>query len=501
MILTELIEPLPVKRVIGAGNIDITGIAYDSRRVDPGSLFVCIRGDRFDGHDFIGDALARGARAIASDDIEQVRAKWPFDFAQSWAGIAVVEVTDVRLALPVIAARFFGNPSRGMKLIGVTGTKGKTTTTYLVDSILRSAGYKTGVIGTLGIKIGDEVSPVTNTTPESLDLQAAFAHMIDSDVNAAVIEVSSHALVKHRVDECEFDVGIFTNLTQDHLDFHKTLDEYFKAKLIFFEELGAKSSKGFVGVINADDPRMEDVVRATKGRTLTFGIRNSADIRAINVVAGAGVTEFDVVSPDGVFHVSLKLGGIFNVSNALGAIGSGIALGLPIDAIIAGLESISYVPGRFVQVDCGQEFGVVIDYAHSPDSLENILKAARDLTAKRLIVVFGCGGDRDRGKRPIMGRIAGDLADVCVVTSDNPRTEDPGAIIQEILTGVGDKACSVEAITDRREAIERALRMAEPGDVVVIAGKGHEHYQIFKDRTIHFDDREVVEHVLGRAGS
>ncbi|HEY3297342.1 MAG TPA: UDP-N-acetylmuramoyl-L-alanyl-D-glutamate--2,6-diaminopimelate ligase [Armatimonadota bacterium] len=488
MYLDKLIEPLAEKRVLGSGNPDIQGIAYDSRQVVPDSVFVCIRGGRFDGHEFIEEALSKGASVILTDDPDMASLKAP--------NTLLVSVPDTRVALPVIAAEFYGHPSRRLILAGVTGTKGKTTTTYLMESIFRSAGHKTGVIGTLGVKIGDESSKVNNTTPESLDLQSTFSRMLERGVTAAVMEVSSIALVKGRTDECEFDVGIFTNLTQDHLDFHNTLDEYFKAKLLFFQELPARSTKNFIGVINADDALADEVIRVTHGETITFGIQNKADIVAENIVMGSTGSEFDVRGCGQEFHVSLKLGGIFNVSNALAAIGCALALGLSVDSIVSGLEAVSLVPGRFVQVQCGQDFGVVIDYAHSPDSLANILKAARDLTKNRLIVVFGCGGDRDRGKRPIMGRIGAELADISIITSDNPRTEDPASIIKDILAGIDLEKADVESLIDRREAILRALETAETGDVVVIAGKGHENYQIFKDCTIHFDDREVVEEGL-----
>lgn len=492
MLFSKLIEALPEKRVVGSGDPDISGIAYDSRQVVPGSLFVCIRGGRFDGHEFLVDALAKGACAVVTDDVALA--------SQKASGILFLEVPDTRTALPLLSARFFEYPSRRLKLVGVTGTKGKTTTIHLLEGIMKRAGHDTGVIGTLGVRYSDVVVSASNTTPESTDLQATFATMLDRGVSAVAMEVSSHALVKGRTDGCEFDVGVFTNLTQDHLDFHHTLDEYFEAKLLMFEKLPLSSQKRFVAVVNADDPRGGDVKKATRGNVLMYGIRNDADVKADNVSLDASGSEFDVSSPAGQFHVSLKLGGIFNVYNALAAIGSGIALGFEIDAIVEGLQSVEFVPGRFVPVKCGQKFGVVIDYAHSPDSLANILTAARDLTEKRLIAVFGCGGDRDRTKRPIMGKIGAELADVCVVTSDNPRSEDPDSIVQEVLAGM-PRTQSVEAITDRREAIERAIKIAQPGDFVVIAGKGHETYQIFKDQTIHFDDSEVVREVLGTLGS
>jgi len=304
----------------------------------------------------------------------------------------------------------------------------------------------------------------------------------------------------YRTEGCEFDVGVFTNLTHDHLDFHGSLEDYLETKLMLFDVYPRASGKRFAGVINADDPKSERVCRATYGDVLTFGIRNPADVQAANVSADAKGVSFLALCPAGQFHVALSLGGIFNVYNSLAAIGAALALGLDVEQIKAGLESVRAVDGRFESVDCGQDFAVIVDYAHSPDSLENVLKSARELTCRRLIVVFGCGGDRDKMKRPVMGRIASDLADMCIVTSDNPRSEDPQAIIYEILAGM-DERTPVEAIVDRREAIKHALDTAQAGDLVLIAGKGHETYQIFKDRTVHFDDREVVRELLCGSGS
>jgi UDP-N-acetylmuramoyl-L-alanyl-D-glutamate--2,6-diaminopimelate ligase len=487
MLLSHLIEPLPEKHSTGPQDPDITAIVYDSRRAAPGSLFVCIEGEHFDGHDFARDAVAKGACAVIAER-----------FADMPADLPIIIVPDTRQALPVLANRFFDHPSRKMKLVGVTGTKGKTTTTYLVESIFQQAGLCAGVIGTLGARIRGESVPLDRTTPESVDLQELLARMVSEDVNAAVMEVSSHALVMRRTEGCEYDVGVFTNLTHDHLDFHHTLDEYLDAKLILFKSYPRESGKRFTSVINTDDPSGERVLRESLGEKLTFGIRNDADISASNISAGANGVAFDVKCPAGEFHVDLRIGGTFNVYNSLAAVGAACALGIEIGAIKAGLESVTSVAGRFESVDRGQDFGVIVDYAHSPDSLENVLRAARELTTGRLIVVVGCGGDRDRAKRPVMGGIASELADVCVVTSDNPRSEDPKSIIDEILVGTSGHRAAVEAIVDRREAIHRALEIAESGDLVVVAGKGHETYQIFRDRTIHFDDREVVREALER---
>ena len=484
MLLHQLIESLSEKRQTNSQNPDISSIAYDSRRVTPRSLFICIQGDRFDGHDFVQAAVANGASAILAERMLESVA------------VPVVVVPDTRQALPIIANHFFDHPSRRLKLIGVTGTKGKTTTTYLIEAAFGSAGLTAGVIGTLGARIRGEEVPLERTTPESVDLQEILARMVSEGVAAAAMEVSSHALAKRRTEGCEYDVGVFTNLTRDHLDFHGTLEDYLATKMMLFSEYPNASSKRFTAVINADDPAGEKVRQVTVGDILTYGIKEAADIRAVSINAGPNGVSFDVIGPGGQGRVDLKIGGVFNVYNSLAAIGSACALGLSLDQIKAGLESVTSVAGRFESVDCGQDFGVVVDYAHTPDSMENILRAARELTSGRLIVVFGCGGDRDKGKRPVMGGIASDLSDLSIVTSDNPRGENPQTIIDEILAGSNGGNAQVVQIIDRREAIKRALEAAQPGDLVVVAGKGHETYQVFADKTIHFDDREVVRELL-----
>ena len=488
MLLSRLIKPLSEQRQVGSGDPDVSLIAYDSRCVVPGALFVCIRGQSADGHSFANDAVRRGACAIVADHPERVK-----DFPSD---VPLVAVPDSRQALPILANHFYDYPSRRLKLVGVTGTKGKTTTTFLIEGALRRAGLATGVIGTLGARIREESVVLDRTTPESVDVQEMLARMVSKGVSAAVMEVSSHALAMHRTEGCEYDVGVFTNLTHDHLDFHSSLDDYLNTKLMLFEQYPQRSAKRFVAVINADDPKSEQVRRATCGDVMTYGVCNPADISASNISARTDGISFDVACPDGRLHIELTLGGMFNVYNSLAAVGAALAVGLGTAEIKAGLESVKAVAGRFESVDCGQDFTVIVDYAHSPDSLVNILRSARELTVGRLIVVFGCGGDRDKLKRPIMGKIAADLADVCIVTSDNPRSEDPEGIIGEILVGANDSREPVQAVTDRREAIKYAIETAGAGDLVVIAGKGHETYQIFRDRTVDFDDREVVREVL-----
>ena len=489
MLLSRLSEPLSDKNRIGSGDPDITDLVYDSRQVVPGVLFACIRGDNFDGHKFIEAAITKGAGALLIDDLRSIDGKK--------LTVPAILVSDTREALPILANSFFHYPSRKLKFIGVTGTKGKTTTAYLIEGALRRAGLAAGVIGTLGARANGKEIHLDRTTPEAVDLQRILAGMVDSGVQAAAMEISSHALAKRRTLGCEYDVGVFTNLTHDHLDFHNTLDEYLEAKLTLFREYPRESSKPFTAVVNIDDPRSGKVLDAVAGKMVTYGIKNPADIRAENIAAGATNVTFDAVCPQGKLHIDLNLGGMFNVYNALAAVGAVLSLGYDLDEIGTGLESVRAVDGRFESVDCGQDFAVIVDYAHSPDSLDNVMKSARELTTGRMIVVFGCGGDRDTMKRSVMGKLAAEQADVCIVTSDNPRTEDPEAIIQEILTGTKEGNAKVEAITDRRDAIKHALEIAKAGDLVVIAGKGHETYQIFKNETIHFDDREVVREILG----
>lgn len=488
MLLKKLVEPLTSFRLRGDDNVSVSGLSYDSRAVERGQAFVAIEGLKLDGHDFVPEAVSRGATAIvAQKDLET-----PPD-------VALVLVPDSRLALAQLSAHFFDYPSRRVRLFGVTGTNGKTTTTYLIENILRASGLKTGVIGTLGIRIGDELLRTEHTTPESLDLQRILAQMVENGVTAAAMEVSSHGLALRRTDCCEFDCGIFTNLTQDHMDFHAGFEDYLAAKLRLFSEYPAHSSKAFTAAVNADDPYGERVAAAVRGKALTYGIESAADVRATDVQVSASGSRFLLRWKHGTQEIDLPLGGLFNVYNALAAAAAALTQGLSADHVRAGLESARSVPGRFESVDCGQNFGVVVDYAHTPDGLENVLRSARKITRGRLIAVFGCGGDRDRGKRPKMGAIGAREADVCVITSDNPRTEDPEEIIRQIMAGIRDDALGRVVIEpDRRRAISEAIGMANEGDTVVIAGKGHETEQVFGDRRVPFDDRAVAREELTR---
>ncbi|BCV24685.1 UDP-N-acetylmuramoyl-L-alanyl-D-glutamate--2,6-diaminopimelate ligase [Gelria sp. Kuro-4] len=492
--LRALLENIPVTTLEGLGpedDLSISQIAYDSRRVEPGGLFVAVRGFRQDGHFFLPEALARGARAVVVDRPEVAVPP----------GIAKVVVPDSRQALPDLTAAFYDHPSRRLRVVGVTGTNGKTTTAFLSEAIFRAAGYRTGLIGTVENHVGAEVLPVERTTPESLDVEELFCRMVKAGVTHAAMEVSSHALELGRVKNIEFDVAVFTNLTQDHLDFHKTLDNYRQAKAKLFQQLSRPGGKagGRTAVINADDPSGAAMRRATQARVLTYGVRQPADIRAGDIDIGLQAVEFTLHTPAGSERLRLHLTGLFSVYNALAACGVGLAQNIPLPVIKQALEGLPGVPGRFELVKEGQEFAVIVDYAHTPDGLENILKTAEEFARGRIILVFGCGGDRDRTKRPIMGRLAVEHADLTFITSDNPRSEDPLAIIREIEAGAkeeGSPKGSYTLVPDRREAIRQALAAARPKDVVLIAGKGHETYQIIGDRTLPFDDRQVAREFL-----
>jgi UDP-N-acetylmuramoyl-L-alanyl-D-glutamate--2,6-diaminopimelate ligase len=497
MKLDELMAHSGVSQYSHTGNTDveIQGITYDSRKIRPGYLFVCIRGERHDGHAYIFEAAAKGAVAVVIDKETEIRDT-----------LSVVKVRDSREALGDIAAAFYHNPSASMFCVGVTGTKGKTTTTYLIKSVLDKAGMSCGVIGTLGCVSGNLRIPAEHTTPESSDIHKFLAKMQASEEKAVAMEVSSHAIALQRIRGIDFDAGVFTNIGHDHLDFHGSFSNYLATKASFFENLESlsashrKSKKTKTSIINVDDPNSDFILSKAPTEIVTYGIsRGSPQITARELRLYGRATSFIACTPQGSFPVSLNLKGVFNVYNALAAIACGLAAGLDPDTISLGLQSLKGVPGRFESIDEGQPFAVVVDYAHTPDSLENILREARHLGPGNLTVVFGCGGDRDRSKRPVMGKIAAASADRVIITSDNPRTEHAFDICQEIEEGVlreGRPRLGYEIIIDRACAIRRAISLAEEGDVLVIAGKGHETYQIFSDAIIHFDDREVAASLL-----
>ena len=485
----DLLEALPDKTVLGAVPPALRGLAYDSRKVAPGELFVAIPGLKQDGRRFIADALGRGAAAVVFDG--------PDVLAGSETGRVLVP--SAREALARLADAFFGHPSRALTVVGITGTNGKTTTSILVDALLRTRGGPTGLIGTIEYRIGEERLPASQTTPEALELQSLLARMVERGVAGVAMEVSSHALALHRADGIELDVAVFTNLTQDHLDFHVTLDAYRDAKARLFRLLAAGAKARRTAVVNADDPAGAAMVAGLDLPTLTFGLGPAAAIRAREYRSGMDGIHMDVDTPSGSLEIASPLVGEHNVMNLLGAIGVGLALGMDRAVIAGALAGVSAAPGRFERVEAGQPFLVVVDYAHTPDALERVLATARKLLTGggRLAAVFGCGGDRDRGKRPIMGAIAARLADRAWVTSDNPRSERPEAIVAEIVAGIpeADRDRHV-AEPDRRAAIRAALTWAEQGDVVVIAGKGHEPYQIIGAEVLPFDDRAEARAVL-----
>jgi UDP-N-acetylmuramoyl-L-alanyl-D-glutamate--2,6-diaminopimelate ligase len=477
--------------VISGERLDtkVRGIHYDSRKIKPGDIFVCIKGFRTDGHYYINDAVERGAVAVV------VERDVPIPCGVAWA-----RLENTRRALAVLAANFYGHPSRELDLIGVTGTNGKTTTTHLIEAVLKAKGQKTGLIGTIWNKIGEEKVPGDRTTPESLDLQCLLRRMVSAGVNSAVMEVSSHGLALHRVALCEFDVAVFTNLTQDHLDFHASFEEYFSSKLLLFTGLGQNRTKNRTcyAVVNTDDPAGREIMTKVSVPVITYGLRKEADVVARDVQMSPRGTTFNLCFAGEKVPFTINLPGRFNVYNSLAAIAVGIKEGLSFPVIQQALAQVKKVPGRFEVIDLGQDFTVVVDYAHTPDGLKKVLETARLLTKGRLIVVFGCGGDRDQEKRPVMGRIAGSICDFTLLTSDNPRSEDPKKILAQIEAGIKEVTSAYLVIEDRYQAIRTALHYAQKGDFVVIAGKGHENYQILKDHIIPFDDCEVVREILAK---
>lgn len=487
--LAALLRGLDVTAEEGILDIEVTGISYDSRKVAPGHVFVCIEGYKTDGHDYIRAALEKGAVALMIQKPVEVP-----------AGIPYVQTTDTRKALALISSNFAGNPSDQLKMIGVTGTNGKTTTTYLIEQILKEKGYKVGLIGTIMNKIGDRVYPVTNTTPESLDLQLLLKEMVDEGITHVVMEVSSHALDLDRVYGIEYDTAVFTNITQDHLDFHKTMDKYLEAKQKLFANLDRYKTKNSKknAIINMDDQASAKLIEASTGSVVTYGVNSSCQVKAGNISLRSDGVSFEVYTQGHETTLSLHLTGLFNVYNSLAAFAVGLAEDIAPEEIKAALESVKGVPGRMEKVDEGQDFAVLVDYAHTPDGLENIIKAARAFAKGRVITVFGCGGDRDRTKRAIMGELSGRLSDYSLLTSDNPRTEDPLFILSQIEEGIRRvvERDKYSILPDRREAIRYAVNMAQSGDVLLIAGKGHETYQLVQDQVLHFDDREVASELL-----
>ena len=479
-----------------AAQLTVSGVAYDSRRVVNGSVFLALRGLQADGTAFAKDAIGRGAAAIVAETP-----------APAGLGVPWIQVDDARLALAAIAAECWGHPSEQLTLVGITGTNGKTTTSYVLSSIFEAAGVRCGRIGTVGYRIGDSEREAARTTPEAPELQQMLREMVTQGSGACVMEVSSHALVLKRADHLRFAAAIFTNLTRDHLDFHADMEEYGRAKLRLFQLLPDDA----VGVTNLDDRRSALFAAAVR-RPVTYAIDAPADVRPVRLAVSLDGLEFDVRTPRGTLHVRSRLVGRPNAYNILAALATAMALDVPFGAIEAGIWNLASVPGRFQLVSAEtDDVRVVVDYAHTDDAMKNLLETARPLAAGRLITVFGCGGDRDRTKRPLMGAVAARLSDLVVITSDNPRSENAAAIIEEVKRGIvvpadrrpangagAPRATPYVAIVDRREAIERAVNDAQSGDLVLIAGKGHEKYQVIGERVLPFDDVEVARAALAR---
>lgn len=478
MNLKELLNNVEYRTLRGNDQLDIREVQYDSREVKKGDVFVCIQGYVTDGHKYIDSACRNGASAIVlSEDVKHV------------PECTIIKVKDTRKALAVMASNYYGNPSKKMKVIGITGTNGKTTSAFMIKSILETAGYKVGLIGTISNYIGNKKIPSHRTTPESLELQKLFGKMADESVDCCVMETSSHSLYLDRTYGIKFSQAVFTNLTRDHLDFHKTFENYYKAKLILFQNT-------LNSVVNMDDKYGEKIYRDAPGTKVTYAVDREADVRGSGLNVHSRGINFNISYEGKTESVNLGIPGKYNAMNALGSAAACLCEGIDLRTVKKGLESMEAVPGRCEIVTRGYDLGyeVVVDFAHTPDGLQNILKTAREFTKGRLICVFGCGGDRDNTKRPIMGKIGTELSDFAVITSDNPRTEEPMSIIDEIVSGVEKHNYTV--VENRREAIKKAMEMAEKGDVVVVAGKGHESYQILKDKTIHFDEREVVADII-----
>lgn len=489
--LADLLDALVDARLQGDPGVRIGALAYRSSDVVPGTLFFCVPGTRLDGHDFAAEAVARGAVAVVGErSLELPGAHAPPAAPQQQ--VAQVLVPSVREAMGPVSAAFHGRPADRLTVVGVTGTNGKTTTTYLLEAVFRAAGMTPGVIGTTGVRIDGEPEPFPRTTPEAPDLHGLLARMVDDGVRAVAMEVSSHGLDQHRVGGVRFACAVFTNLTQDHLDYHGSLEEYFRAKALLFDP--SRSRRAAVNWDSAEGRRLLGSLRLP---VVSYGVEQGADLCARDVVTDARGLSFRVKDVE----VRSRLRGLFNVSNCLAGLAAARQVGIDLEVAARGIAAVPGVPGRLEPVEAGQEFLVVVDYAHTPDSLENVLRAARPLATGRVIVAFGCGGDRDRGKRPLMGHAATALADLTIVTSDNPRSEDPDAIIAEIEPGARAGGGAYVFEPDRRAAIRLAVREARRGDVVVVAGKGHETGQEFADRTVPFDDRVVAAEELRALGS
>ncbi|MFH1485694.1 MAG: UDP-N-acetylmuramoyl-L-alanyl-D-glutamate--2,6-diaminopimelate ligase [Chloroflexota bacterium] len=506
MKLSTLLQGMGAIQASRHDDLDINGISYDSRRVSPGFLFVAIPGFHVDGHSFIADAVARGAVAV----VVQEDRKDAIGSAVAAAPTppAVIGVPDTRRALAELAAAFYGYPARKLRVIGVTGTDGKTTTCYLISNVLEKAGYRTGLIGTVDFKVGDEVwyNDARQTTPESLEVQELLSRMVDAKVDYAIVESTSHGLALERLTGCEYDVAVFTNLSSDHLDFHQTLEQYLRDKGRLFEMLSEACNKGIdkVSILNADDAASDYLRRLSPLKVIDYSVERTASVMARDIRLSGSGTSFTAVTPMGNTRLEMKLGGIFSVYNSLAAIAVAVSQKVSLAVTKEALESMGGVPGRMEQIDLGQPFTVIVDYAHTPAALEKMLGILRPLAKGKMLVVFGCAGERDKARRPGMGKVAGRLADFSVVTNEDPRSEDPVAIIDEIEVGLksaGRQANTDYArVVDRRDAIRYAFEKASPGDLVLLAGKGHEKCIIAGNERVPWDDREVARETLRELG-
>ncbi|WP_069650158.1 UDP-N-acetylmuramoyl-L-alanyl-D-glutamate--2,6-diaminopimelate ligase [Caloranaerobacter ferrireducens] len=483
MKLTDLIKGLEIEKYSGDLDIEISKIVYDSRKAVNDCVFVAIEGYKTDGHNYVSQAISNGAKAvILQKDINISE------------NVVKILVKDTRCSLARISSNFYKNPSKKLELIGITGTNGKTTTTYLIKSIMEKAGKNVGVIGTIGNVINGKVVKAKNTTPESLDLQEFFSLMVEENIESCVMEVSSHSLELKRVEYCDFNVGIFTNLTPEHLDFHKDLQSYMAAKVKLFYKTRDYN------IINIDDEygrKIKDIIQKLETPILTYGIESKADITAHNIEFYASGVKFNLITPSGSIDIRLNIPGKFSVYNALAAASCGIAYNIKLEDIKKGLEAVKGVDGRFEVVPTNTDFSVIIDYAHTPDGFKKVLSTIDQFAKGRKIIVFGCGGDRDKVKRPKMGEIASHYCDICIITNDNPRTENPIEIINDILKGIKNEECEYVVIEDRREAIRYALEIARKDDVILLAGKGHETYQIIGNEVLPFDEKKIVLELLG----
>lgn len=483
MTLKDILEGIEIQKISGTIDIEIRGITYDSRKVSKDYMFVAIKGFKTDGHNYIADAIKNGATAIIVED----------DVKIDNPGITIIKLKSTRTSLSKLSANYYGNPSKKMNMIGVTGTNGKTTVTYLLKSIFESAGQKTGIIGTIGSVVDEKIIKTENTTPESTIIQEHLSTMVNANVKNCVMEVSSHSLDLKRVEDCNFDVGIFTNLSRDHLDYHKTLENYFKAKLkLFFMTKKAN-------IINIDDDYGDRIIKSTSHLNtsiITFGIEGKADIFATDIDYHLEGVNFVLNTPKGSIDIHLNIPGKFSVYNALAAASCAYAYNLDLVHIQSGLAKVKGVKGRFELVPIDRDFSVIIDFAHTPDGLEKVLTTIRQFAEGRIVALFGAGGNRDKSKRPIMGETVGKYADFLIVTSDNPRNEDPKKIIEDVVAGVKKVNNNYITIVDRKEAIRYALENAKPKDIILLAGKGHETYTIINDKVIPFDEKQIVLDIL-----